>query len=168
MFQALDMDTEDIIVRKIQPSLCTRVTLQPFTSDHVSAENPQELLRDAFERYTCLSVGDQVSLWIGYPVQAIITALEPPLGEPLCIRNCEIELDLERPLDMPEEVAEAVAEAVAEEPPVPPPTEVIQHVEEPSEKGHRLGGTEDGTKTLRERMFEAAMRRLNESNQKKE
>jgi len=169
MFQDLDMDTEEITIKKIQPSLCTRVTLQPFTSDHVSAENPQELLRDAFERYTCLSVGEQVSLWIGYPVQAVITALEPPLGEPLCIRNCEIELDLERPLDMPEKAVEAVeaVEAVAEVP-VPPPTEVIQHVEEPTEKGHRLGGTEDGTKTLRERMFEAALRRLNESKEKKE
>jgi hypothetical protein len=166
MVQALDMDTEEITIRTIQPSLCTRVTLQPFTSDHVSAENPQELLRDAFERYTCLSVGDQVSLWIGYPVQAVIKALEPPLGEPLCFRNCEIELDLERPLDMPEEKEKEEEGPVVSE-------NTVQHVEAVAEEpkkpeGHRLGGTEDATKTLRERMYEAAMRRLNESTQKKE
>ena len=159
MYKALDMDTDDITIERIQPSLCTRVTLQPFTSDHCSSENPLELFRDAFERYTCLSVGDEVSLWIGYPVQAIIAGLEPPVDEPLCIRGCELELDLLKPLDMPEE------EPAPEPAPTPPvPENVIEHVDA---DGHRLGGSEDATKTLRQKMLEAAQRRLNEA-QKKE
>jgi hypothetical protein len=124
--------------------------------------NPLELFRDAFEHYTCLSVGDEVSLWIGYPVQAIIAGLEPPLDEPLCIRGCELELDLLKPLDMPEEVAEAVAE-VAEA--VVVPANVIEHVET---EGRQLGGAVDTTKTLRQKMLEAAQRRLNDLKEKKE
>jgi hypothetical protein len=162
MYKALDMDTEDITIDRIQPSLCTRITFQPFTSDHCSSENPLELFRDAFEHYTCLSVGDEVSLWIGYPVQAIIAGLEPPLDEPLCIRGCELELDLLKPLDMPEEVAEAVAE-VAEA--VVVPANVIEHVET---EGRQLGGAVDTTKTLRQKMLEAAQRRLNDLKEKKE
>jgi len=160
MYKALEMDTEDITIERIQPSLCTRVTLQPYTSDHCSSENPLELFRDAFEHYTCLSVGDEVSLWIGYPVKAIIAGLEPPLDEPLCIRGCELELDLLKPLDMPEEVAEAVAEVAPVE-----AANVIEHVET---EGRQLGGAVDPTKTLRQKMLEAAQRRLNESQQKKE
>ena len=160
MYKALEMDTEDITIERIQPSLCTRITLQPFTSDHCSSENPLELFRDAFEHYTCLSVGDELSLWIGHPVQVIVAGLEPPLDEPLCIRGCELELDLLRPLDMPEEPVSLPEPPAA----VPVADNVIEHV---VEEGRRLGGVDDTTKTLRQKMLEAAQQRLN-SAQKKE
>lgn len=125
-----------VIVEPAQLGLCTRLVLQPHTSEHLSAEDPQELLRDAFERYSCLTPGTTIPLWIGQAITVTISELGPVPNTSLCIRNCEVTLELLRPLDMPDEepapqpVIEPVAEPVVE--PVVEPPAVIEPVIAPA------------------------------------
>jgi hypothetical protein len=114
MYQELGDGT--IIAEKAQPSLCTNLVLQPHTSEHLAPEieDPQELLRDAFERYSCLTPGTTIPLWIGKQITVTIAELGPIPNRTLCIRNCELSLDLLRPLDMPEATASVATEAVTE------------------------------------------------------
>lgn len=110
----------NIIAEHAQPGLCTNLVLQPHTSEHLNADDPQELLRDAFERYSCLTPGTTIPLWIGNQTQIMVTIAElgPVPNTTLCIRNCELSLDLLRPLDMPEE-KEKEEEKIEEEKPTP-------------------------------------------------
>lgn len=101
MYQELGDDS--IIIEKAQPNLCSRLKLQPHTSEHLSADDPQELFRDAFEKYSCLTPGSIIPLWIGKQITVSIVELGPTPNSTLCIRNCELELELMRPLDMPDE-----------------------------------------------------------------
>ena len=118
----------EIILEPAHLGLCTRLVLQPHTSEHLSAEDPQELLRDAFERHSCLTPGTTIPLWIGKAITVTISELGPVPNMALCIRNCELTLELLRPLDMPDEV-EPVAEPVAEPPAIVEP--VVEPVTEP-------------------------------------
>jgi hypothetical protein len=104
MYDELLMDDAHITLRPISPSPCTGLMIQPHTSDHVHAEDPQELLREAFEQYSCLTPDTTIPLWLESQqkqVQVTIMEVRPHTGETRCIRNCEIELELMRPLDMP-------------------------------------------------------------------
>lgn len=101
MYDTMIVD-EDIRVETINPGLCTRLMISPHTSDHIHAEDPQELLRTAFENYTCLQVDQEIPLWIGTKqLKVTIQGLQPDTLDPLCIRDVEIELELLPPLDMP-------------------------------------------------------------------
>jgi len=103
MIRELDLDNEHCRLERVEPSMCTGLTLQPHTSEHLSAEDPQELLRDAFEQYSCLTPGTTVPLWIEtHQITVTIVQLSPTPNTTLCIRNCELTLDLLRPLDMPD------------------------------------------------------------------
>lgn len=153
----LDCD-ENVTLTRFQPSLCTGLTIQPHTSDHIRAKDPQEFLRNAFEHYTCITEGLSLPLWVthdethvGYVFHVTITCAKPAMGvlEPLCIRNCEVELELMPPLDLPippPPVSEPVIEPVA------PPVQ--------DSPGYVLGGTRDVTKTQRELAAAAARKRL--------
>ena len=113
-----------VIVEPAQLGLCTRLVLQPHTSEHLSAEDPQELLRDAFERYSCLTPGTTIPLWIGQAITVTISELGPVPNTSLCIRNCELTLELLRPLDMPDEVEPLAEPPAVVEPVTEPPTAV--------------------------------------------
>ena len=110
----IELGEGSIIIESAQPGLCTNLVLQPHTSEHLSADDPQELLRDAFERYSCLTPGTTIPLWIGKPIVVTIAELGPVSNSTLCIRNCELSLELLRPLDMPEEVRAEKAEKAEE------------------------------------------------------
>lgn len=124
-----------VIVEPAQLGLCTRLVLQPHTSEHLSVEDPQELLRDAFERYSCLTPGTTIPLWIGHAITVTISELGPVPNMALCIRNCELTLELLRPLDMPDEepVAEppAAVEPAAVEPTAVEPSAAVEPAAEP-------------------------------------
>lgn len=147
----LDCD-ENISVARYEPSLCTGLTIQPHTSDHIRAADPQEFLRDAFEAYTCIQEGMTLPLWViddetklGHTFTITITNTRPLIEEPVCIRNCEVELELLPPLDLP----------------IPPPKPPTPEPEpEPEPPGQVLGGTHDDKKTQRELAAAAARRRF--------
>ena len=172
MFQELHLDDQYITIERHMPSLCTGLTIQPHTSDHITAPDPQELLRDAFEQYSCLTMGQTIPLWISYPephtFHVTITNLNPGAqeGQTLCIQGCEVELELLCPLDYEEPVQEPVQEPVKEEPAM---DSMISHILPPSMmgvktnptgEGHVIGGTVPEGKSRRELALEAVMRRM--------
>lgn len=100
---SLDLPEEEdayFEVERIQPDLCRFLQVQPHTSDHLYAGDPEETLSRAFEEYTCVSPGQTLTLRLpnGICMEATILTSEPTEG-PLCIRNAEITLDLLQPLD---------------------------------------------------------------------
>lgn len=108
-------DEDDYVeVERIHPNMCTFLKLQPHTSDHLYAGDPEETLSRAFEEYTCIEPGQTLSLRLpnGVSMEATVVETEPPVG-PLCIRNAEIVLDLLQPLDhIPEPAVEPLIEPV--------------------------------------------------------
>lgn len=149
------LELEDTIsMERCTPSMCSRIVLQPHTSEHVNADEPLELLNRAFERYTCITSGTTIPLWLdtlAQSIQATVVGMLPETSEPLCIRGSELELELLRPLDMPEEATGGAVEHIEPEvaketvPAETAPVEVLSPAE------------------LRKRMYEAAMKRLKAS-----
>lgn len=162
MMEELDADTEDVTITPYIADMCTKIVLQPHTSDHIKAEDPQEFLRDPFEHYSTVQMGQTLALWVGKQIHVTIQAVEPAVSAPLCIRNSEILLELLPPLDMP----------LPPPPYTPPPTSASENtiVESPSappQTDYRLDGTIPKDKTRQELMREAAIRRLKETSEHK-
>ena len=157
MYNLLECD-DNVEITRFQPSMCTGLTIQPHTSDHIRAKDPQEYLRNAFEHYTCIMDGLTLPLWViddeattGHMFLVNIAATKPAKdAEPLCIRNCELELELLAPLDLP---PPAPAPVPVQEPEQEPPSE-------PATPGYVLGGAVDATKTKRELAAAAARKRF--------
>jgi hypothetical protein len=102
MMNVLEYDHDHVELEQVHPHLCTELTLSPHTSDHLHVEDPLELLRDAFENYSCLIRGESYKLWLGdHMMEVTIVAAKPEESDTLCIRNCEIDLQLLPPLDIP-------------------------------------------------------------------
>jgi hypothetical protein len=106
---ALDFDSDHIELERVTPSMCTGIVLQPHTSDHICAADPQEFLRDGFEQYSALTPGQTLDLWVGEDrtndiqghVMTCTVLRLLPSNETLAIRNCEMTLELMPPLDTP-------------------------------------------------------------------
>ena len=152
----LDCDHDNISVERYEPSLCTGLTIQPHTSDHIRAQDTQEFLLDAFEAYTCIQDGQTIPLWVidditklGHVFTVTITNTRPISDEPVCIRNCELELELMPPLDLPPTPPKPST-------PEPEPENIITE----SSPGQALGGIHDITKSQRELAAAAARRRF--------
>lgn len=154
MYARLEAD-ETISLSRFQPSMCTGIVLQPHTSDHLTFSDPEISLRNAFEKYACLTPGTDIPLWIGYPFQVTIAALQPT-EEPLCIRNCELSLELMPPLDAPlqESLKPVVEQPKADE----RNTVVYTEEEKEPDQGIRLGGSVSHM-SRRELAAAAALRR---------
>lgn len=106
MNDALDFDTDAVELERVTPSMCTGIVLQPHTSDHIRAADPQEFLRDGFEQYSALTPGQTLDLWVGEDdghghVMTCTVLRLLPSNETLAIRNCEMTLELMAPLDLP-------------------------------------------------------------------
>jgi hypothetical protein len=102
MLARLNGDYNRISVERVSPNLCTKLTVQPYTSEHLQSDDPLEALRDAFECYSCIQSYISIPLWIhdqNTQVRIDISSTEPSSHEPLCIRNGTIDLELLRPLD---------------------------------------------------------------------
>ncbi len=142
MHDLLDFDPDDIEIERVMPSMCTGIVLQPHTSDHIRAADPQEFLRDGFEQYSVLTPGQTLDLWVGDVGDAsggekrriTCTVLRLlPVNETLAIRNCEMTLELMVPLDTP------IPPAPAQAPALEPETAVAAAVEEdPAVRRQRL------------------------------
>lgn len=136
---ALLAENDDVTLTQVSPSMCTSLTVQPYTSDHINAPDPQQLLTEGFEYYTCITRGEERPIWLGdHCFMVNIVDVAPAPNVTVCIRNCEINLDLLPPLDLPPPA-----------PPAPPaPSEAIDETPDPA--------------TLRELMRAAALRRFGE------
>ena len=155
MYKLLEIDDE-VEVTRYQPSLCTGLQLQPHTSDHLIFSDPEITLRNAFEKYTCLTPGTEIPLWIGYPFIVTIAGLVPNTGETLCIRNCELALDLLTPLDTPIQEFESESKNETIYTPISE-SKIVEHVKE--DTGQVVGGI-ISQKSKRELAAEAALRRM--------
>ena len=165
MYKRLDLDDANVTLTRFQPSLCTGFSLQPHTSDHLTFQDPETTLRNAFENYSCLMPSTEIPLWIGYAFYVTIDSVKP-VNEPVCIRNCEVELDLLPPLDAPvqdafkeernDERKEERDKERDEERKEEELTNVVQHE---TLAGMKLGGTLS-QKSHRELAAEAALRRF--------
>jgi hypothetical protein len=149
MYDMIDFDPDDIELERVTPSMCTGIVLQPHTSDHIHAVDPQEFLRDGFEQYSVLTPGQTLDLWVGEDggkrrITCTVLRLLP-VNETLAIRNCEMTLELMVPLDTPIPPVPVAAVAAPEpEPEVVPP----------------YVGVEEDPVLRRQRMAEAARARL--------
>jgi hypothetical protein len=105
-------DTDDVRCERFSPSLGTQISIVPHTSDHLHiGEDPETVLRDGFEQYTCLVRGLDYQIWLGAHAFTItLTDIQPAGQEIICIRGVPLELELLAPLDRP-----------ATPPPPPPP-----------------------------------------------
>ena len=159
MFKRLDLD-DMVTLSRYEPSLCTGLKLQPHTSDHLTFQDPELTLRNAFERYSCLMPNQEIPLWIGYEFTVTIANLNPTNDKPLCIRDCELELELMPPLDAPiqDSFVKAEAEEAKEAEGKLEAQEIIQKNEVLNE-GIVLGGSVS-QKSRRELAAEAALRRM--------
>lgn len=147
MCDALDFDTDSVALERVTPSMCTGIVLQPHTSDHIRAADPQEFLRDGFEQYSALTPGQTLDLWVGEDdghgrVMTCTVLRLLPSNETLAIRNCEMTLELMAPLDLPiptppsSTADPAAASAEPDAAPAPEPATVV--AEDPIVRRQRL------------------------------
>lgn len=157
MYRKLEMETDEVEIEPFEPMMCLRLMLQPHTSAHLADGDPQEILRDAFEHYTCVEQGDTLELWLGEGKILEITVQDTmPNRGPVCIRASEIELELLPPLDAP-------WPAPPREEPVPAPVAAEAGANGGAGVGgYTLGGTVSSEKSVRELRLEAALRRMSE------
>jgi hypothetical protein len=160
MLQRLDGDNNMIQMERISPGLCTQVTIQPYTSEHLQCDDPLEALRDAFENYSCIQEGLTIPLWIGTMLSTVtvdINVTQPSGLEPLCIRNGTLDLELLIPLNYPD-----TPPLEAQRPPTPIPNEpellpMISHIPPPASSPIPPISREE----MRARAVAAAMARMN-------
>ena len=152
MYNQLEDDTDNITYERIIPGLLTRMTILPYSSEHCEAEDPVTALRDAFEHYGCVTTGSTIPLLLpgGIQLTVDIHSTEPQSDRPLCIRSGTIELELLPPLDRP------ATPPVPEPEPVP----VVEHIPAPVAP---VAPVPIDRETMRQRMLEAARRRLEAS-----
>lgn len=159
MLNQLEYDTDNITYERIIPGLLTRMTILPYTSEHCEADDPVTALRNAFEHYGCVTTGSTIPLLLpgGVHLTVDIHNTEPKSNVPLCIRSGTIELELLRPLDRPDTPPPPAV--LLPEPAVllPEPVPVVEHI--PS----IVTTIPVDRETMRQRMLDAARRRLEAS-----
>lgn len=149
MYAILEDAPDNIMVDRISPGPLTRMSVLPYTSDHLHCEEPEIALRDAFERYGCITMGTKIPIMLpnGTTMEVEIENTEPRQHTPLCIRAETIELELHRPLDRPATPPRSPTPIQEEQPfqiPITPPSE-----------------PQPDRETIRRQVLEAALRRLN-------
>jgi hypothetical protein len=87
----------EILVKRIMPSFCSKMTIQPFKTILPSFDDPEKALQNALEKYTCIYGNSTINLIM--PDKSILKCslyeCEPKReDEPLCIRDVEIIVNL--------------------------------------------------------------------------
>lgn len=103
MYTALEADTENVEVERFFPLLGTSITILPHSSDYMAmGDDPQETLKEGFEQYTCLTVGQDYKIWLGaFSFTVTLQDITPATTGVICIRNRELGLHILPPLDAP-------------------------------------------------------------------
>jgi hypothetical protein len=89
---------EEIELRQCNPSMGTKITIQPHTSEYAGLEDPVSALRDAFEHYTCLVSGIDIPLTVAGS-RLIVSIVDTGREGPVCIRGIDLEVEITSPLD---------------------------------------------------------------------
>ena len=163
LYEKLDFDTEHITLERVELPTCTQVTLQPFAPIEGLT---MEYLQESMEQYSSITDGQTLCLWHpdGYAYEIMVQSVEPVAT--VSISNCDIPLSMMQPMcgveeEPPINTVVDVSDTVVSEPlpvteapppvteaPLPPPSIV--------------------TETVRERIYKAAMARLEQSKQKED
>ena len=102
MFQILRLDCTDpvqlVLYRDCKIGLNIRI--QPHESFYATLPDPTAALRDAFESYTVLQAGTQISLMVAGR-QLSVSIIDTNSTGPICIRGMELEVTIDTPLDQP-------------------------------------------------------------------
>jgi hypothetical protein len=91
---------EEIELRQCNPSMGTKITIQPHTSEYTRLDDPVSALRDAFEHYTCLVSGIDIPLVVAGST-LIVSIVDTGRVGPVCIRGIDLEVEIQTPLDAP-------------------------------------------------------------------
>jgi hypothetical protein len=112
---ALEMNKDLCLISltKIQPSSCSKITIQPFISLLHTYSDPEEALKSGLERYVCIYANSTLDLLM--PDKKILKmhvqdCVPNKTDEPLCIRDVELFVNLLAPKDV--KVEEKKSEAV--------------------------------------------------------
>ena len=87
----------EVSFKRINPSLCSKITIQPFESKLSSYSDPESALRNGLEKYTCIYAYSTIRVLMpdNYELKFSIYDCEPKKSdEPLCIRDVEILVNL--------------------------------------------------------------------------
>lgn len=109
---------EDVQIKRVYPSIGTKITIKPQNTRYTEGEDPVEALRNAFESYSCLISGIEIPLLVNGQILNV-AILDTVVDGPICIRGVELEVEIAVDPD-------AISSNIIEEPIVP-----IQVVEEP-------------------------------------
>jgi len=91
---------EEIELRQCNPSMGTKITIQPHSSEYAGLTDPVSALRDAFEHYTCLVSGIDIPLTVAGS-RLIVSIVDTGRVGPVCIRGIDLEVEIQAPLDTP-------------------------------------------------------------------
>ena len=102
MFQILRLDCSDPV--SLTPyrdcKIGLNIRIQPHESFYATLPDPVAALRDAFESYTVLQSGTQISLLVAGR-QLSVSIVDTNSTGPICIRGMELEVTIDTPLDQP-------------------------------------------------------------------
>lgn len=92
----------EVSYRRITPSPCAKITIQPFETCLSKYDDPEMALQTGLEKYTCLYANSTISLLMPDKkiLKCSIYECEPKKDfEPLCIRDIELVVNLLPPKD---------------------------------------------------------------------
>ena len=87
----------EVSFKRINPSLCSKITLQPFESKLSSYSDPESALRNGLEKYSCIYANSTIRVLMpdNYELKFSIYDCEPKKSdEPLCLRDVEVLVNL--------------------------------------------------------------------------
>lgn len=159
MYEILSDDPYNIRVERIVPGLLTSMSILPYTSQHLYEADTETALRDAFENYGCIQMGQKIPLLLSNnnQVEVEIYNTEPKQYVPLCIRSSTIELDLMTPLDQPYSPPKNEPSTLPSTLPTTP--SVVVPIQPTVVNTNSI--QQPDRETLRQQMLAATLRRLN-------
>jgi hypothetical protein len=86
----------EVSLKRIMPSPCSKITIQPFITKLSTFDDPEKALQNALEKYTCVYANSTINLLM--PDNSILKCslydCVPNKDEPLCIRDIELVVNL--------------------------------------------------------------------------
>jgi hypothetical protein len=84
---------EDIHIKRVFPSMGTKIIIKPQNTSYTQLPDPVEALRNAFENYSCLISGIEIPLNVGGEILHV-SILDTNTEGPICIRGVELEVEI--------------------------------------------------------------------------
>lgn len=87
---------DEVTIERTYPSLGTRIKILPQSTEYTEEEDPIAALTQAFERYSCISPGQDILLNVNGK-RITVNIVSTNSGGPICIRGMEIEVEIDSP-----------------------------------------------------------------------